>query len=63
MAKQIELKIFTKEDRRVVAGILVDNGYSVKAGKRKREGSTTYDYLLFAEESEEKKPDGKQRAQ
>jgi len=31
-----EIKIFQKEDRKTVSGILVDNGYIVGPGKRQR---------------------------
>ena len=31
-----EIKIFSKEDRKTVAGILVDNGYTVGTGKRQK---------------------------
>ena len=31
-----ELKIFSKEDRKTVAAILFENGYTVRQGKKKR---------------------------
>ena len=42
-----EIKIFSKEDRKTVAGILVDNGYTVGPGKRqKTPSSKSVDYTL-----------------
>ncbi len=43
----IELKIFKQEDRKLVASILFDNGYTVRQGKRQRkENSKSVDYLI-----------------
>lgn len=43
----IELKIYTKEDRLNVAQILIDNGYTVRQGKRQRTPTgKTLDYFL-----------------
>lgn len=42
-----EIKIFSKEDRKTVAGILVDNGYTVGPGKRQKTPSgKSVDYTL-----------------
>lgn len=42
-----EIKIFSKEDRKTVAGILVDNGYTVGTGKRqKTPNGKSVDYTL-----------------
>ena len=42
-----ELKIFSKEDRKTVAAILFENGYTVRQGKAKRtETGKTVDYLV-----------------
>lgn len=44
-----EIKIFSKEDRKTVAGILVDNGYTVGPGKRqKTPNGKTIGAILFA---------------
>lgn len=51
MAETIELKIYSKEDRLNVAAILVDNGYTVGQGKRKRNPSgKSVDYYLIVTE-------------
>lgn len=57
MKKQIELKVFNIEDRRLVAGILVANGYTVRQGKKRRDGTKTYDYILFCEENDKEVAD------
>lgn len=42
-----ELKIFSKEDRKTVAAILFENGYTVRQGKKKRtETGKTVDYTV-----------------
>lgn len=42
-----EIKIFQKEDRKIVSGILVDNGYTVGPGKRQRTpNGKSVDYTL-----------------
>lgn len=42
-----ELRIYNKEDRKTVASILFDNGYTVRQGKAKRtETGKTVDYLV-----------------
>lgn len=43
-----ENKIYIKknDDRLTVASILVDNGYTVRQGKQRREKSNVYDYFL-----------------
>ncbi len=49
MAEAMELKIYSKEDRLKVAAILIDNGYTVSQGKRKRQRTPTgktLDYFL-----------------
>ncbi len=44
---KIKIKIFREEDRILVAGILIKNGYTVRSGKaRKTETGKTYDYFL-----------------
>lgn len=44
----IELRIFNRDDRKTVASILFDNGYTVRQGKRKRsESGKSYDYLIY----------------
>lgn len=43
-----ELKIFSKEDRKTVAAILFENGYTVRQGKKKRtETGKTVDYTVI----------------
>lgn len=43
-----ELRIFGKDDRRLVAAILFDNGYTVRQGKRKRtETGKSLDYTVI----------------
>lgn len=43
----IELKVFSREDRKTLAAILFDNGYTVRQGKAKRtETGKTVDYLV-----------------
>lgn len=43
-----ELKIFNKEDRKTVAAILFENGYTVRQGKKKRtETGKTVDYTVI----------------
>jgi len=51
----IELRIFSKEDRVTVAGILFDNGYRIEQVKKPRAGvsgqpAKSYDYLIIAED-------------
>lgn len=57
-----EIKIFSKEDRKTVAGILVDNGYTVGTGKRQKTPngkSVDYTLKLYADDSSaEKRPGG-----
>lgn len=57
-----EIKIFSKEDRKTVAGILVDNGYTVGPGKRQKTPSgksVDYTLKLYADDgSAEKWPGG-----
>ena len=43
-----ELKIFSKEDRKTVAAILFENGYTVRQDKKKRtETGKTVDYTVI----------------
>lgn len=43
----IRIKIFREEDRVLVAGVLIKNGYTVRSGKAKKtETGKTYDYFL-----------------
>ena len=43
-----ELKIFIKEDRKTVAAILFENGYTVRQGKKKRtETGKSVDYTVI----------------
>ena len=43
-----ELKIFSKEDRKTVAAILFENGYTVRQGKKKRtETGKSVDYTVI----------------
>lgn len=43
-----ELKIFSKEDRKTVAAILFENGYTVRQGKKKRtETGKAVDYTVI----------------
>lgn len=57
-----EIKIFSKEDRKTVAGILVDNGYTVGTGKRQKTPngkSVDYTLKLYVDDgSAEKLPGG-----
>lgn len=47
MARQ-ELKIYNKDDRLMVAQILINNGYTVSQSKRKRtETGKVLDYFLI----------------
>ncbi len=47
MEEVMELKIYSKEDRLKVAAILIDNGYTVSQGKRRRTATgKTLDYFL-----------------
>ncbi len=47
MEDVMELKIYSKEDRLRVAAILIDNGYTVSQGKRRRTSTgKTLDYFL-----------------
>lgn len=42
-----ELRVHKSEDRKVLAAILFDNGYTVRQGKEKRtETGKTVDYLV-----------------
>lgn len=46
--KTIELKIFGAEDRKTVASILFDNGYTVRQGKRlKTPTGKSVEYLVI----------------
>lgn len=43
-----ELKVFSREDRKTLAAILFDNGYTVRQGKKKRtETGKTVDYTVI----------------
>lgn len=43
-----ELKIFSKEDRKTVAAILFENGYTVRQGKKKcTETGKSVDYTVI----------------
>ena len=44
----IELREYNKEDRKTVASILFDNGYTVRQGKRQRTPTgKSVDYLVI----------------
>ncbi|MFC2475926.1 MAG: hypothetical protein ACFNTU_00350 [Catonella sp.] len=50
----VELKIYNKQDRLDVAGILLKNGYTVSQVKKSRNSSgKTVDYYLKVSEDEE----------
>lgn len=50
----MELKIYSKEDRLKVAAILIDNGYTISQGKRKRtETGKIMDYFLRVQEDDD----------
>lgn len=43
-----ELKVFSREDRKTLAAILFDNGYTVRQGKKKRtETGKAVDYTVI----------------
>lgn len=43
-----ELRIFSKDDRKTVAAILFENGYTVRQGKKKRtETGKSVDYTVI----------------
>lgn len=47
-ANPIELRVYNKEDRKTVASILFDNGYTVRQGKRQRTPTgKSVDYLVI----------------
>ncbi len=53
-----EIRIFNKDDRLKIAGILIDNGYRVEQGKRRKadvpaRSSTAYDHYLVIEDVRE----------
>ena len=53
--QRMELAIYNVDDRLKVAAILVKNGYKVWQGKRQKTPSgKTVDYILIAEEAEDK---------
>lgn len=47
MKKLIELRISSAEDRLLVAGILIKNGYACSQVKSKDEGAKTASYKLY----------------
>lgn len=50
---QIELRVYNKEDRKTIASILFDNGYTVRQGKRQRTPTgKSVDYLVIVTDRE-----------
>lgn len=48
ISSHIELRVYNKEDRRTVASILFENGYTVRQGKRQRTPTgKSIDYLVI----------------
>lgn len=56
MAEPVQkVKVYKEEDRVVVAGILVKNGYKVWQGKEPKEpGKKSMDYCVYFQEDEQK---------
>ncbi len=51
----MKLSIFKEEDRIIVAGILIRNGYTVRQGQQKKEpGKKATDYYIEAVKGEDK---------
>lgn len=49
----IELRVFSKDDRKTIASILFDNGYTVRQGKRQRTPTgRSVDYLVIVTDRE-----------
>ena len=56
-----KISIYNADDRRVVAGILAHNGYSVRMGSAPIQGKKSYDY--FVEYWKGETPDGAQKVE
>ena len=55
-----ELRIFSKDDRKTVAAILFENGYTVRQGKKKRtETGKSVDYTVIVTETGRRQTDEK----
>lgn len=53
VSSPIELRVYNKEDRKIIASILFDNGYTVRQGKRQRTPTgKSVDYLVVVTDRE-----------
>ncbi len=52
-SEKVFLRIKSISDRRIICGVLAENGYSVRFGQKKKPGKKSTDYGVIIEEKKE----------